>query len=663
MLYYIHQSSNAEEDNMVTKYIFGTPYDTLSVVEEVPLGENLTQLACAKTDKLLCFTRPLKDREIVYGLGENVRGINKRGGRYISYNVDNPHHDPQKTVSLYGAHNFLVIDGENSLGFFFDTPGRVIFDVDYEGSGLLDVRCDGGNLNLYCIAGSSAYDVTRQFLRIIGPSFLPPLWAFGFMQSRWGYKTEKDIRKVVSGYQKAGIPLDSVCMDIDYMDRYIDFTVNKRRFPDLPGFAAELKAQGIRLVPIIDAGIKVEPGNKTYEEGVKNGYFCKGKQGEDFQAAVWPGMTHFTDFWQADARKWFGQKYKFLTDQGIDGFWNDMNEPSIFYSQYNSSRFKGRDKLEGEDDLYQSGCGICDYKNFYHQIDGKQVLHHDVHNAYGYLMTKSAGTELKKMLDHRYLLFSRSSYIGAHRYGGIWTGDNSSSWEHLGMVVRQMPGLNMCGFLYSGCDIGGFGGNTSRELLLRWLAFGVFTPLMRNHSSLGTRNQECYRFRGKEDFRSIVSLRYRLLPYIYSEFMKAALRQDLYIKPLGFAYPGDETARRVEDQLLVGDSIMVTPLLEKGKTEREVYLPEDMTQVFYDGSGFTFTSVSQGHHTIHAELNQVVFFIRKGKLLPIGEAVSNTSQLNLTAVKLYGDGKQYELYCDDGASKDCSLANIKILTK
>lgn len=647
---------------MVTKYIYGTPYNTMAVVEDVTLSENLTQLHVSQSEKQICFTRPLGTNEIVYGLGENVRGINKRGGRYISYNVDNPHHDPQKTVSLYGAHNFLVIDGDTSIGFFFDTPSRVIFDVDFENSGELSVRCDGSNLNLYCIEGSSAYDVTKQFLHIIGKSILPPLWAFGFMQSRWGYKNERDIRKVVEKYQKAGIPLDSVCLDIDYMDRYIDFTVNKRRFPDLPGFAADLKAQGLHLVPIIDAGIKIEPGNPVYEEGVQKGYFCKGKHGEDFQAAVWPGMTHFTDFWQEDARKWFGQKYKFLTDMGIDGFWNDMNEPSIFYSQYNSNR-TGRDQLEGEDDLFQTGCGICDYKNFYHNIDGKQVVHHDVHNAYGYLMTMSAGTELKNMLDHRYLLFSRSSYIGAHRYGGIWTGDNGSSWDHLSMIVKQMPALNMCGFLYSGCDIGGFGGNTTRELLLRWLAFGVFTPLMRNHSALGTRNQECYRFRGKEDFRSIVSLRYRLLPYIYSEFMKAALRQDMYIKPLGFVYADDEAARRVEDQLLVGDSIMVTPFLEKGKKERKVYLPEDMTEVFYDGTDFTFTPVSKGERTIHAELNQVVFYIRKDKLLPIGKAVCNTSQLNLNDVTLHGDGESYELYTDDGITKNCSEENITVLRK
>lgn len=647
---------------MICKYSFGTPFKTIAVTQTVPEGEAQQYFAASRENAAFCFTRQLQPEEIVYGLGENVRGINKRGGRYISYNVDNPNQDSRKTLSLYGAHNFLILSGQTHLGFFFDTPARVIFDVDLEGSGELRVRCDGDGLMLYCIEGSSAYDVARQFLGIIGRSFLPPLWAFGYMQSRWGYKNQWDVRRVVEQHRQTGVPLDSVCLDIDYMDRFIDFSVNKRRFPDMAGFVAEMKAQNIRLVPIVDAGIKVEPGNRVYEEGVKQNFFCKDIRGGDFKACVWPGWTHFTDFFQPEASRWFGDQYRFYTELGFEGFWNDMNEPSIFHSEY-SQRRRDKSVLEGQDDLYQKNVSICDYDKFTHNLDGKPVLHHHVHNLYGALMTKSSGEGLERLLEKRYLLFSRSSYIGAHRYGGIWTGDNHSRWDHLAMIVKQMPSLNMCGFLFTGCDIGGFGGHTTRELLLRWLGFGVFTPLMRNHSALGTRWQECYRFGDITPFRGLISLRYRLLPYLYSEFMKAALGQDMLFKPLAFEYTADSTVVTIEDQLLVGESIMVTPFLEKGVNTRRVYLPEPMTKVFYDGADFTFTPMGRGWHSIEAKPSEVVFFIRKGKLLPIGAAVQSTAELDLKAVTLHGDGDSYAMYTDDGESREVSLDNITLLRK
>ena len=406
-------------------------------------------------------------------------------------------------------------------------------------------------------------------------------------------------------------------------------------------------------MPIVDAGIKVEPGNAVYEEGVEKGCFCKNQDGRDFQAEVWPGMTHFPDFMRETVRAWFGSQYRFYTELGLEGFWNDMNEPAIFSTE---SRKKNAPPDAERGDPDQPGRHIADYKDFFHRLDdGRRISNYKVHNVYGAMMTKASGEGLEKLLDKRYLLFSRSSYIGAHRYGGIWTGDNESSWRMLRQNVYHMPSLNMCGFLYSGADTGGFGGNTSRELLLRWLAFSVFTPLMRNHSAIGTRKQECYRFRGTEDFQSIISLRYRLLPYLYSEYMKAALRQDMLIRPLAFDYPDDEKARRIEDQLMVGEGIMIAPILEKGVKGRIVYLPEPMTEVRYSGGSFTCMDVGAGERTAMAPLNTVVFYIRRGKLVPVGKAVSNTAEMDLLDVELLGSGTSYEQYVDDGSAKDCSL--------
>ena len=647
---------------MVEQIIFGTPIETDAIIREIPNGQSVRHFEVKESEKSIIFTYKLNGSDIVYGLGETVRGINKRGGRYVSFNTDIPHHTEQ-TPSLYGSHNFIVVAGKEYFGTFFDTPSRVIFEIDYNGSGEIVVICPK-DVRVVSIEGNDAYTITREFLSLIGRSFMPPLWAFGYGQSRWGYKCEKDFDAVVKGYEKAGIPLDYICMDIDYMDRYIDFTVNTKRFPNLKAYAAKLKNKGVRLVPIIDAGVKVEPGNSTYDEGVANGYFCTNREGNLFKAAVWPGMTHFPDFFQPKAREWFGDKYRVLTDCGIEGFWNDMNEPAIFYSEY--TKRAGlldliRAKMNPAKQEQESNAYI-DYRNFYHSINGKQVLHEDVHNLYGTLMTRAASEQLDKMLSTRFLLFSRASYIGAHRYGGIWTGDNASGWDHLKRNVVQMPSLNMCGFLYSGADTGGFGGNCNRELMLRWLAFSAFTPLMRNHSAILTKKQECYRFRGKQDFQSIISLRYKLLPYIYSEFMKAALNGDMYFKPLGFEFT-DERSLKVEDQLLVGESLMITPVIEKGATGRKVWLPENMTEVRYDGKTFQCTAVSAGEREITVKLNEVVFYIRKGKCIPICNGAKNTTSLDLKQVQLIGDGSSYEQYVDDGLTKDVKKENVVVLRK
>lgn len=651
---------------MITKITYGNPFKTDAVTQAVPVTQTLNFFKLERGAKSMTFTYPLAPEDVVYGLGETMGPVNKRGGRYISFNTDTADHTPSNP-SLYASHNLLIVDGEQKFGVFFDTPARIIFEIDYHGSGEIRVICETVDLCVYQIENSTAYAITREFLRAIGPCYLPPLWAFGYGQSRFGYKCEQDFRDVLEGHHKAGLPLDYICMDIDYMDRFIDFTVNEKNFPDLKAFADEMAAQGIRLVPIVDAGIKVEPGNETYESGVKGGHFCRNKEGGLFKACVWPGMTHFPDFLNPVTRSWFGQQYQFYTDRGIEGFWNDMNEPAIFYSEYAKGPgrlnmvlnmlFPKQRKQKQAQDL------IRDYRSFFHSVDGRRLCHYDVHNVYGYLMTRASSEGLAKLLPHRFLLFSRSSYIGAGRYGGVWTGDNSSCWEHLKLNLRHMASLNMCGFLYSGADTGGFMGDSNRELLLRWLAVSAFTPLMRNHTGNFTKKQEAYQFGDTEDFKSIISLRYRLLPYIYSEYMKAALTGDMYIKPLSFVFPDDPQARPVEDQLIVGGSLMIAPIIRQGETSRTVYLPQDMTMVKYDGKAFACTPVRQGKITVEAALNEVVFFVLQDQLVPVGKKITNTRDVDFEKLTLLGDGKTYALYADDGLTRDCTMDHVKILTR
>ena len=489
---------------------------------------------------------------------------------------------------------------------------------------------------------------------MIGTSYIAPKYAFGFGQSRWGYKTAEDIERVVRGYRDHQLPIDMVYLDIDYMQDYKDFTVNAERFPAFEQFVQKMKAEKIHLIPIIDAGVKIEKGYEIYEEGLEKGYFCKREDGSAFVAAVWPGWTHFPDVLNPDARAWFGGKYELLTSLGIDGFWNDMNEPAIFYSEEGiralnqavSDHVKtfGADAMvDNPDAIPFEARGILeriqnnpeDYKRFYHNVNGTMIRHDLVHNLYGYNMTRAAGEALRKIApDKNMLLFSRSSYIGMHRYGGIWTGDNQSWWSHILLNLKMLPSLNMCGFLYTGADLGGFGADTTRDLLLRWLALGVFTPLMRNHTALGTREQECYQFEQIEDFRHVVGVRYRLIPYLYSVYVKAAERGEMYFRPLGFDFPNDRRAVETEDQLLLGDEAMIAPIYTQNVSGRTVYLPEEMKFVKFMPDGTIYEEIlPQGTHYVEVALNEVPLFIRKGKCIPVVEAAQSVEAIDLETVK------------------------------
>lgn len=671
---------------MIQKYRFGTPFATEAVVEEIQVSQGKPVYGTVSLEEGFLFSYSMQEGDIVYGLGEANRGINKRGYCYISDCADDPNHTEDK-LSLYGAHNFILVSGRETFGLFVDYPGKLTFDIGYNRSDLLTISCVRADLDLYVLEGDGPADIVKQFRKIIGRSYIPPKFALGFGQSRWGYKTKEDFVRVAENYRKNHLPIDMIYMDIDYMEEYKDFTVNQEEFGDFSAFVEEMKEKNIRLVPIIDAGVKIEEGYPVYEEGIAQGYFCVREDKTPFTAAVWPGYTHFPDVLNPKARAWFGEKYRFLTDMGIEGFWNDMNEPAIFYTPEGIEEAKDLMKtfladqetdarwdttlgekvtfLQLRGQLEELSNRKKDYEQFYHQVDGKLIRHDQVHNLFGYNMTRAAG-EGFEMIDpeKRFLMFSRSSYIGMHRYGGIWMGDNKSWWSHILLNLKMLPSLNMCGFLYTGADLGGFGANTTRDLLLRWLALGVFTPLMRNHAAIGTREQECYQFGNMDDFRHILGVRYRLIPYLYSELMKAALEDELYFKPLAFDYPEDKMAAQVEDQLLLGNECMIAPVYTQNAAGRYVYLPERMKFIKFLPDGTMFEEVlERGHHYVEIALNEVPLFIREGKCIPVADAAECVEALDMGTIKLLGfSGASYRMYDDDGIHKDYeNPGNWKIL--
>ena len=467
------------------------------------------------------------------------------------------------------------------------------------------------------------------------------------------------------------------------MENYKDFSIDEKKFSNLGELSEHLLKYGVRLVPIIDAGVKLEDGYSVYEEGREKNYFCKKTDEKtDYVAGVWPGRSCFPDFLREDVREWFGSKYQKLTDNGIEGFWNDMNEPAMFYSDESLAEaleqfenFKGQNldiqsffeftKVSGS-----TFNQMKDYMRFCNKVkfangEEKYIRHDKIHNLFGGKMTQATGEGLKKIFpDRRCLLYSRASCIGSHRYGGIWTGDNNARWNHLEQEIKMLPGLNMCGFLYSGADIGGFSEFASEDLMIRWMSFGAFTPLMRNHAAWDAREKELYKFERIDIFRSILQLRYSLLPYIYSEFVKAAVNGTMFIRPLGFDYEEDERAMEIQDQLMVGEGIMVAPVYKQNENGRMIYFPEPMTKVVWKNGAYKCSKIKKGDVYVSVPLDSVVFFVKNKRAVPLFESADNSSSVKTDKYTFVGNGKAYDLYEDDGFTRDVHLeGRLRILRR
>ncbi len=644
---------------------FGTPIDTEIIYGDKTYGfEELPMvLKFEDSNTYLKFLLGQDDR--VYGLGPNMGGINKRGRRYEAYCTDDPLHHEDKVV-LYGAHNFFMIqDNQGVKGYFIDFPSRIYYDVGFSDRDAFSIHIHGKDFTFYIIEGDTLNEIVTKFHKMIKKPYLPPKWGLGYFQSRWGYKSEEEIREIHETFKGKDLPLEGIYLDLDYMEDFKDFSISKERFPNFKQLVEDLKEEGVRLVPIIDAGVKIEKGYSVYDQGIEGGHFALNADGKPYVAAVWPGKVHFPDFLQEKTRVWFGDYYKVLTDLGIEGIWNDMNEPAIFYDEDSldeavtlAIKAKGKnldvfDFFDLKDKFQNMGNKDVYYQRFFHRLHGKSYSNEDLHNQYGYMMTKSASEGLRKHLGKRSLLISRASSIGMHAYGGIWTGDNSSWWSHIELNLKMLPTLNMSGFYYVGADTGGFGGNCSGELLCRWMQLSVFTPLLRNHAALGTKPQEPYAF-GEEVTginRKLLKDRYRLIPYLYSQLLMHHRLGGLMFTPLSFEFTGRE-ALDAEDQLLVGEEIMIAPLYKPNAQGRYVYLPEEMVLVNFKEKPEMMV-LKEGVRYMAYALNELKFFLRKNKLMVYGEESLNVKTMRQDQLNVLGyvDTKaNFTLWNDDGDS-------------
>ena len=569
-------------------------------------------------------TRRLAEGDPVYGLGEKAFDLNLRGRLVEMWNTD-PGSYPPGRDPIYQSIPFLVSlhDGQ-AYGLFFDNPGRARFDLGRTRSDLLRYEAGTGEMCAYFFGGPSIPQVLAGYTQLTGRMALPPCWALGYHSSRWSYSPEGQVRALAAELRSRRIPCDAIHLDIDYMDGFRIFTWSPKRFPDPPRLLADLHEQGFHAIAIIDPGVKVDPGYAVHDEGLARGFFCKLPDGRPFRGPVWPGDCYFPDFTNPQVRAWWGELYRPLLDAGLDGFWNDMNEPAIFLGQT-----------------------MPPY--LVHDYDGRGACHDDIHNTYGLQMARASADGLRSMRPgERVPLITRAAYAGVQRHALVWTGDNCSTWAHLRLGVSMCLNLGLSGVAFCGPDTGGFAGDCDGELLARWTQVGALTPFFRNHSASGTRPQEPWAF--GEPYESIcrrwIELRYELLPYIYTTAWQAAQTGMPMMRPLALAFPTDRRTYSLDDQFLFGDALLAAPVGYPGQTRRRVYLPEG---VWY---GLRTGAECSGDLEVDAPLDWMPIFVRAGSVLPMAPVVQHTGEWPPSALCLHiypGDGESW-LYEDDGHS-------------
>ncbi len=606
-------------------------------------------------DKVFSF-KSFEKEEAFLGLGEKMGGLNKKGKKYINWNTDDPHHYPH-TDPLYQSHPFfLAWNSDFSYGIFFDNTFRTYFNLGEESSEYYYFYANNGELDYYFIYGPTPKEVIENYTLLTGRYYMPPLFALGYQQSKWGYKNREVLMDIARKFREKDIPCDVLYMDIDHMDGFRVFTFDEERFPNVKNMVEDLNNMGFKIVPIVDPGVKKDINYEVYREGIEKDFFCRRSTGEIYIGYVWPGECAFPDFAKKEVRDWWGEKQKRLIEVGVSGIWNDMNEPSSFsHPMDNFSRSWER---------HNTFWGIFSDHNdeiFYEKTFPKDVVHgekgeftHDeIHNVYGLLMAKASYEGWKRENPNvRPLIITRAGFSGVQKYSAVWTGDNKSWWEHLYISIPMLQNLGISGVPFIGADVGGFGLDSSPELFVRWIELGIFYPFFRNHSELNTRSQEPWAFSKdvEEISKEYIKLRYRLIPYFYSLFWEAKEKGIPLIRSLILEFPNDKEAIHNYDEFLLGPFILVAPIYQEGVRARLVYLPEGLWYDFWDRKVYK----GPDYISVKAPLDRIPIFIREGSIIPLWEPqnfVGEKRQETLEILIYPGKG-EFTYYEDDGISWD-----------
>lgn len=610
--------------------------------------------------KSFTLRKTLPITEHFYGLGDKTGGLDRRGKEFVDWNTDafgfTSADDP-----IYKSIPFFLSTGApgGSYGILLDNTYRTWFDFGHRDADTLTFGGPDGPIDYYFVAGPSLADVTRRYADLTGHAPLAPKWALGYQQSRYSYMSADEIREIARHLRADRVPTDVIWMDIDYQDRNRPFTTNPKTFPDLPKLAADMKAQGIKLVAITDLHIaKVDTGYAPYASGKQGDEFVKNPDGTDYVAPVWPGASVFPDFTQTKSRAWWGTLYKGFLDDGIAGFWNDMNEPAIFNTPTKTMPLDTVHRIASDDFAPRTGD------------------HREIHNVYGMQNTRATYDGLLKLRpDERPFVMTRASYAGGQRYAVTWTGDNSATWDHLKLSVQQIINLGLSGFAYSAADVSGFAGGPSPDLLTRWFEIGAFTPVFRDHSATGTPRVEPW-VDGPDHLairRRFVEERYRLMPYFYALADQNSRLGDPIMRPVFYDYPSAASMGCNQSMAFtLGKALLIAPPPSPESPQSyDVCLPAGGWYDYWTGlragtpeptTSGPIQSATQAVPTEHTKservletprLDRLPVFVRAGTILPRQPLVQSTAQTPSGPLMLdiYPGGDcSGTLYEDDGTT-------------
>jgi alpha-glucosidase len=591
-----------------------------SVIFETPSENGVGSYA--RLNDAFVVTRKRRSDDVVLGLGQKTGRMDRNNRNFTLWNTDvldpsavsefasgrapeDPRSDPRSTdwdpyymsIPFYQR---LDKDGA-AAGFFLDNCRRGHYSFDIEGE--TQIHFSGGPYIEYVFAGPSLASIVSDYTSLTGRMPAPPIWALGYHHCRWHPYTQKDVLRIAETYRKRGIPCDSMWLDIDHMNGYRVFTWNKKTYPDPPKMLEKLRKLGLRTITIIDPGVKVDPGYEVYDSGVARDVFCRTEGGAVYQGQVWPGRTAFPDFATERARTWWGELNARHVASGIAGIWNDMNEPATGQIHGDAMRF-----------------------------DGGRLSHGAYRNSYALLMAMGTVEGLRKaMPDLRTFVLSRAGSAGIQRYAANWLGDNMSRWDHLDMSVPMSLGLGLSGQSFVGADIGGFGENTNPELLVRWFQAATLSPFCRHHNDAGSIDQYPWSFGKDVEEKCVASLklRYQLMPYLYTTFVETAETGMPIMRPMVLTHQSTPALWKVDDQYMLGPSLLVAPVTAAGVKSRKVVLPEGS---WYDWAD---DSVHRGVVECKTPLERIPMFAREGSVVPIWpEIPASTMDYRPEAIEL-----------------------------
>lgn len=592
----------------------------------------ISDLALKSTEKWLQIKIGVDQNNLIYGLGENTHSLEKTDTTTSFWNTDSIAYN-EKFDHLYQSQPILIgIGNDLCYSIIYDNPQRSQIKIEKKEDTIkIQYAIECKNADLFLVVAPDINTLYQKLADILGKSPLPPISILGNHQSKWSYYPEQAVRNLANNFRTKKIACDFIHLDIDYMENFKIFTWDKEKFPTLSKMISDLKSQGFHIMAMTDPGIKIEPKYELYEEGIKNNHFILNQDGKPYEGEVWPGPCHFPDFVQSKTRDWFGSHFSQLTEVGVSAFWIDMNDPSLF----NSSGTISDDAI--------------------HPAEGKNLQHKDIHNLYGHLMAKSAYEGLTKLLPNkRIFILTRSAFLSTQKYAGSWTGDNISEWNHLRLCIPMLLNMSLSGQVIIGPDIGGFVGKPSGELLTRWYQAATFFPFYRNHTIKNCPQEPwLYGEEIEKVIRETIQLRYKFLPYIYTTIRETCQSGIPAMRPIWYNSIIDNEAHKqewAETEYMLGNQILVAPIMEKGAEEREIYLPEGtwymLNERIYEGKQV---------HTIKAPLGLIPIFLKEGSIIPtITKEIQHTEEMLNSEIDLLIVGKNYaegEIYLDDGHSK------------